>query len=256
MINKQKGNIELYKDKKWLYNKYWNEKHTLMEMNKLADCCYVTLWKWMKKYNIKRRTHKESYNPIDGNHIKLNNKSIEFFDGLLLGDGCLTIGSFRSAYYSHGDKNLNYIKWLSKEFDKFGIKGKFRKYKYKNAYMYKSLSYIELYELAKKWYPNGKKKIPYNLIISPNILKNWYIGDGNFSRQPLIDSTIFSINDLKRICNQLNKLGFEFSLRVFKDRKRIRIKSKSEKDFFSYILLDDNTIPTNYKYKFPKEILR
>lgn len=187
-------------------------------------------------------------------HVEITKELKEFLDGLLLGDGNLTIGKgSKGAYYSHGDKNFDYIKWLSNKFRDFGIKqcGKITILN-KIVYRYKTLTYIEFNKITKEWYPNGKKQISKNLIVTPTILRNWYIGDGNFSDSPIINSKLFSFEDLKRIANQIRRLGIKLTLRQFKDRKRIRISKKSEKRFLAYLLSDIDYIPPNYNYKFFK----
>lgn len=193
------------------------------------------------------------------NHIGPSFYLLEMLNGLLLGDGSFTISeNGKSAFYSHGDKNESYIYWLSNELSKSGLKqcGKIIKMKVKNkAYKYKSLFYFELYEFAKLWYPNEKKIIPDYIKIRPNILKHWYIGDGNYSDAPLIDSSIFNFNRLKKICKEFNNLMIKYTLRKFKDRMRIRISKKSEIDFFMYMLSDDSYVHPCYRYKFNSEVL-
>lgn len=195
------------------------------------------------------------------NHVILNKKIINLLDGLLLGDGSLSTQRQNiSAYYEHGDKNISYLVWLSDVFNKHGIKQSGIIYlmkKVKNgAYKYKSLSYFEFGEIRKRWYPHGKKKIPSDLIITPTILKFWYVGDGNFSDKPLIDSSIFDMDSLKRVSKQLSNINIKHTLREFRDRKRIRISAKSQRDFFEYINSDNIEIPECYRYKFPKEITK
>lgn len=199
---------------------------------------------------------KDNINQIrKANHIILRKQFCEILDGLLMGDGTLSTQRENiSAYYEHGDKKLNYLIWVSYLFARHGVKQSGKIYPMRQAkngaYKYKTLSYFEFGEIRERWYPNNKKTIPIDLTITPSILKFWYISDGNFSRQPLIDSTIFSFEDLKRISEQLDFIGIEHSLREFKDRKRIRIFSNSEQSFFDYINSDGIKIPYSYKYKF------
>ena len=191
------------------------------------------------------------------NHVCLGKQILEILDGLLLGDGYL--GTRRdniSAHYSHGDKHLSYLQWLSLVFSKFGLKQSgqihlMKKIKNK-AYKYNTLTYFELGKIREKWYPNNKKAIPKNLIITPTILKFWYISDGNFSVTPLIDSSTFEFEILKKISNQLKEIGIIHTLREFKDRKRIRISIKSQNKFLNYITSDNIETPFDYKYKFMK----
>lgn len=255
-LNKQK---DQYRNKEWLYLKYWDEGRSLHEIARISGACYVTIWTWMKRLGISRRNHSQAYRPREPNRVRLTLPSINFIQGLLLGDGCLTM-PVRStcAYYSHADKHLSYIQWLSSEFDKMGIRqsGQIHKMKAKNhAYRYKSLRYVELRDLAHTWYDSGQKIIPEGLTLTPTILLNWYIGDGNFSRAPIIDSSIFSMQSLRRMASQIADVGIALSLHEFKDRKRIRISKRSEKKFFEYILSERDTVPECYFYKFPHGVL-
>ncbi len=47
--------IKLYQNKEWLYQKYIVEKLNLSEISKLCNKNHVTIWIWMKKFNIPRR---------------------------------------------------------------------------------------------------------------------------------------------------------------------------------------------------------
>jgi len=44
-----------YKNKEWLYNKYWNEELGLVRIAKLCGVHLKTIWRWMIKFNIPRR---------------------------------------------------------------------------------------------------------------------------------------------------------------------------------------------------------
>ncbi|KKL03924.1 hypothetical protein LCGC14_1484410 [marine sediment metagenome] len=195
------------------------------------------------------------------NHVVVNNSLYEFVEGLLLGDGTLSTQRHNvSAYFENADKRLNYLEWLSNQLDRKGLKQSRQIYPMKSvkngAFKYKTLTYFELGKIRKKWYAKKEKQIPLNFKITPVKLKYWYIGDGNFSDVPLIDSSIFSFDSLINVSLQLKKIGIEHTLREFKDRKRIRISKKSERLFFKYILSDDKHIPNGYEYKFPKEVVK
>ena len=51
--------IKIYKDKDWLYQKYWKEELSTIGISKLSGCSHRTICKWMKKFNISRRTRSE-----------------------------------------------------------------------------------------------------------------------------------------------------------------------------------------------------
>lgn len=253
LLNKQKGNTHLYQNKDWIYDQYVNKKISMAELAKLANCSYVTLWTWMKKFGIQRRLQGQNPKRIY-NHINLNCDQLDFLIGLLLGDGSLEKSRFSNiSAYNHGDKRLNYIIWLRGMFQNMGFQcGNIypiqdRGFKFKTSF------YVELHNLYKRFYPNGIKILPVDLKISPNILKNWYIGDGNNSKSPLIDSSMFDVDAIKSFIEPLNQFGIIYSLRSFKSRVRIRISSKTIHEFFKYILSDDPIIPPGYKYKFKEK---
>jgi len=44
--------MELYKDKKWLYNKYKIEKLSTINIGKICNVSFQTIYKWLKRHNI------------------------------------------------------------------------------------------------------------------------------------------------------------------------------------------------------------
>ena len=46
----------LYKDKNWLYQKYWVEGLSLVKVGKICKATDGTIWRWLKKFDISRRT--------------------------------------------------------------------------------------------------------------------------------------------------------------------------------------------------------
>lgn len=196
------------------------------------------------------------------NHIKINKIMNHYFDGLLLGDGCVTTPkkNNKSGVYTHADKHLSYIIWLKKQFSKFQIRNSKTYHNKKlNTYSFKTKYYREFIAFRQRWYPNGKKVIPKDLILMPITLKNWYLGDGSYklgingtkSAERVMLCSEFDPFGRKLIAEQLINLGIDCSIYP----NGIYIKAKSRPKFFEYMLSDDNEIPGCYKYKFPQEIL-
>lgn len=52
--------MKLYKNRNWLYEKYWKERLSTIEIAELCQVAKVTIWKWMKNYGIKARTLSEA----------------------------------------------------------------------------------------------------------------------------------------------------------------------------------------------------
>lgn len=61
----------LYKQKQWIYKKYWTEKKTIKEIAKECNISYPTMHHWFCKLNIPRR------NTSEANKIALNKPEIK-----------------------------------------------------------------------------------------------------------------------------------------------------------------------------------
>jgi len=222
-----------------------------------------TIRKWLKKYNIIRRSSGEANHLRQGNHCNLSDRAMQWIEGELLGDGCLYSKSKYSAQFTYSSKYNEYINYISNTLLKFGIRrtGKiyFREnihYKINNipthskeSYSYTSKRYAELKPLYDKWYPEGKKIVPRDIELTSILLRQWYIGDGSLkigkgARSRIKLSTqCFTINDVEWLIEQLNKLGFKSTRQ---SRNTIRISAYSTKDFLNYI---GNSPVKCYQYK-------
>ncbi len=129
-------------------------------------------------------------------------------------------------------------------------------YKDKRKYYHLQTRYYRnLNELYNRWYPNGKKKIPKSIELTPTTLFNWYIGDGSFRKgynntkksERVMLCIEFDIIGRKFISNRLNKLKIKNS--IYSDG--IYIKAESRCGFFRFMLSENNFIPNCYQYKFP-----
>jgi len=52
--------MKKYKDKNWLYKKYWGAKLPSIKIAKLCKTSHTTILNWLKKFNIRRRTISET----------------------------------------------------------------------------------------------------------------------------------------------------------------------------------------------------
>ena len=65
---------------------------------------------------------------------------------------------------------------------------------------------IQFMKLYHQWYPNGKKRVPTNIQMTPTILLHWFIGDGCSSRSGIgLSTQSFSINDVEFLIAILNE---------------------------------------------------
>ena len=247
-----------YKNKDWLENQYVDNKLSTHQIGKICKCNYSTIYRWLKKFNIPIRSRGEGHQLTQVNHCKLSNITKQWINGELLGDGCLQSQSKYSARFTYGSKYKEYIEYISKTLNSFGIKqsGKIHKIYHKEmncySYHYMSLSYKELLSIRKRWYPKGKKIIPRNLKLTPLVLRQEMIGDGSLKHpkngRPCITLATcgFLTEDVKWLVEELNKLGFKATRHP--NNNAIRISTYSTKEFLKYI---GNKSPTKcYDYKF------
>lgn len=84
--------MELYKDKDWLYEQYYIQKHNKREIAKLANCNEMTIHKYMKQFgfqtdNTLSRKRKYNYNESYFDNIDTPEKA--YWLGYIAADGCI-----------------------------------------------------------------------------------------------------------------------------------------------------------------------
>ena len=235
----------IYKNKEWLIKKYIDEKLSTVYIAKICKVCGETILYQLKKNNITRRSFSESVHLAKANHCDLSIEALHWLYGELLGDGCLYKVSPYSARFQYASKHKEYIQYISNSLKSFGIKqsGRINKHKHKKHnsyyYSYKSYSYIELLPIYNKWYPDGKKIVPKDIVLTPLVCRQWYIGDGTLKcpvyERPSIRlcTNGFKVDDVNWLVKQLNKLGFKATRQPADNI--IHILVDSVEDFLNYI---------------------
>ena len=200
----------------------------------------------MAKYGIVARSRTETASLRQANNAEISSKTKEIVEGELLGDGNLHSRSVFSARYRHSSKYKEYLEWLRSQ---LGLEcNSISKAKNDIAYYMATATYLDLYPLYKKWYVDGKKIIPFNLILTPTICLHWYLGDGSFDRAICRLATYnFSKSELEMtIFPQLAK----FNPRFHKNGKYRRLALHPS--FLDYIGNCPSAIKGLYGYKWPK----
>ncbi len=255
---------KLYQNRDWLYNQRTILKKFIPQIAKEQGVTEGTVGRWVKIFDIKGFSRGDARHFCSGNHVNLISKAIEFVEGELLGDGHLEARSKYSARYEHPSKHKEYLEWLSKQFDNFGIKqsgkingGKFfnKKGKIYYRYSYNSLSYSELLPLWQKWYristPEDSKQwkriykfikiVPRDIELTPLVCRQWYIGDGSLQHNNrsknrkdsiALSTDGFSIVDVEFLVKKLNQIGFKCGRTK---SNGIYIYTKSTPAFLKYI---------------------
>jgi len=166
----------------WLWREYWllgKGQRQIAEENGLSP---TAVYRLLRRHQIPARPR-----GIPPNHVALTPTAVAFLEGELLGDGCLVpTPRGHSVRYVHSSKFRDYIRWLADTLASFGIapSGQIRQRSRHNHawYDFQTRSYRELRPLYDRWYPDGRKHIPDDLVITPLLLRQFFLGDGSCCR--------------------------------------------------------------------------
>ena len=171
--------------------------------------------------------------------LELTQFEKEFIDGLMLGDGCITVDARnpqrRTATVRMTSKHASVAEWVADSLQVLGGgihqrvetlryqtgNGEVRKASCPKA-IYYSRSSPQLLSLAERWYAsdgeNRRKIVPMDLQLTPTVMHAWYIGDGGASysrhgRASLRLSThSFSHEEVRRLCMLIRGAGIGCSI--------------------------------------------
>lgn len=143
-------------------------------------------WKLSKKLGIVRNKSEAtslkkrviSYDSIINDDLK------SIIDGMLMGDGSITIyENTKVGRLSIGSVHKEFAQYCSNLLKPYGASephfnsGE----KGKGMWSTRTFSHPDFYEQRQRWYPNGKKDIPSDIIFNKMFLTLWYLGDGCLS---------------------------------------------------------------------------
>jgi hypothetical protein len=114
----------------------------------------------------------------------------QILNGHLLGDGFLnreTINNNARFIIAHKSTDKNYLLWTAKHFENFIYKtglsasSQFDTRTHKTYYQNRISTKADpiFTEYHNQWYPEGKKIVPIDLILTPQIISVWFCDDGN-----------------------------------------------------------------------------
>ena len=261
----------------WLYNEYINNKKNIRYIADELGVSRQCIIRYVKKFNIPKRTQSEENLLVLSNHINLSNVAKEFIYGELLGDGHLD-NNPHSSSINYSTKHKKYLVWLSKQLDNFGIiqSGKINKRTngvFKgNSFRYRSKYYVELKNIRKYFYPYNIKIVPEDLQLTPLMVKQWYIGDGSLIKiwnkkykkyyySLFLHTNGFTKEESETLSNKLNVMinikskvvrhyiGKNNKLAKRNEYWHIRIPGTYVKNFLDYIGKCPKEIENIYGYK-------
>jgi len=198
---------------------------------------------WFKRLKLPRRTHSDSTfirHQRDRVSVVLSPREYEVLDGLMLGDGSLEKQEGgRSARYTHGGKYKETLLTITKDLPSLKFSDP---WPYRGYWFFKSLSYAQLLPVWERWYGGGGKKVPSDIVLSPETCYQWYVGDGciykpNVRRDRCryylqLSTDGFPKVGVELLVSKLTACGFYCSRR---SDNRIAILSSSVPSFLSFI---------------------
>lgn len=258
------GNIEQILRRSYLEDKLSTteiSKRNLLGGNFSSGKVYSLL----KKFKIPTRSISESVSMstslLSRDESFLDEASLEWIDGFLLGDGYigfrksdfmgarLVIGSTTKEWTDFAmSKLLAYRPSPSKQ------SGKPSKRRPNITWSSQTLTHPDIVAQARRWYPNGKKIVPQDVRITPTSIFLWYLGDGSLFVNHRKNITVlrlatcsFSRSDIKNVLlPKLRALGIDCTRQKWKND--IVISPRSVGRFFEII---GNRSPfEQYQYKF------
>lgn len=187
---------------------------------------------------------------------------ISVFDGLMLSDGCLEKSkSSKYPRYSQSCIYKEYLDFVYSYLCSLSVPFGTKYIDYYDQYIspfYRLRSRHKcdfLLEQYKRWYPEGIKIVPKDIVLSSMCVSHWYLGDG-YIRQTkgYLKGTAFATDgftemDVKFLVDKLKELGI--SCRYTRAKNGIAINKQSIHYFFNYI----GKCPLScfqYKYTFEK----
>lgn len=181
--------------------------------------------------------------------IILTKEQKEVLYGALLGDGCLYLHrNGKNAQFTYLSKSHQHVEYVGNYFQQYwsgeGIKDTSyfdnrtqKEYYYSQVKTYTNETFTEEYY---KWYIDGVKHLPKDLVLTPLMCLIWYIGDGgichsNRTEYIKLSTQCFSKEEQEVILlPQLSK--FEASLmKTDNEQYFIYIPRRKEVEFLQYI---------------------
>ena len=219
------SSYDLLNDKEWLFQKYIIESKGLNEIAKLSQSNAGVVRGSLKNFDIPVRNKSDGWLAVrNSDGMSFDLVAMQVINGSLMGDGSLFRKGINACFYK---KNIHFghieyvAKYLFPETYSQRIKGPYEYTKKpfvgdreiinpRPYYIIQSLVHKELTNIYDKWYVNGIKIIPKDIVITPLLLSNWFMDDGysywhKNMLQVFLCSQSFSKEDKDFICFRLKE---------------------------------------------------
>jgi hypothetical protein len=188
-------------------------------------------------------------------------KEKSILDGLLLSDGYLECRSI-NARFKLTSKHRSFVDSVVSSLPSFSWaepyeRDVFDKRTLKSYHTCKLDSHANAYlgSQHSRWYQNGKKIVPSDLVIDKDVLQWWYIGDGHLVRKKsrpnyrrvILCTDCFLEQEIELLCVKLRSLLHEKS--VYREGSKIAIASQAMVAM-AKMLTECPVLDYTYKYDF------
>jgi hypothetical protein len=224
-----------------------------------------------KKLQRKRSSvfYKSNYLKINKNPKIMHTVGFKaIIDGLLLGDGCIIDSSKTSGIFviNQREDRLQWLQELQKSLSKYNVESKIedgckakeitilgKKTKQRKSYVLRTKSYPTFLRYRKRWYPEGKKIVPTDVILSPIALAQWYMSDGHrFTSKKSNGLNIycdgFQRKDVEFLRDRLNA-QYRLSFHLWNVRTVLQLSRKKHVEIFLRITKPYKMDCFNYKWR-------
>ena len=188
---------------------------SLTQIGDATGVAFQTVHKRLRKLGV---TMRPAGSPA--NHVIVTHEARAFLDGLLLGDGAYAwTKRYKSAAVTIGQADVRaaWVYWIQQQLLKFDIVSCLEEiephlvggYCSKSQTHCRSRYYAELLAERQRWYPEGKKIVPADIVLDPITIALWYFGDGHLATRPdgysqiTIATNCFTEADCAILCDQL-----------------------------------------------------
>lgn len=253
-------------DKEFLIHKYVQEQWSTVKIAKLFGCDPKAVNYRLRKYGIETRSLSNSH-MVDGFKF-VGNYNVLY--GSLLGDGCLLKRSKKtgsgSASFSKGNIGYDHICFVGREILGNDPIERIKEYQPKlsnrSAFKFTTRMCDEFLAEYNRWYPEGVKIVPKDLVLNKEIVLHWFMDDGHSCWKHKRRNSVcvgFSTESFTELdCDYLTKELDKFGINAYLGKShggyghKIFIRGRSVKDFFNFIGECPKEIGSmNYKWKIP-----
>ena len=163
--------------------------------------------------------------------------------GSILGDGALVETAAGGSYrlqIDHGSAQRAYLWWKYEQLQRWTLSPP-RYQPSTHSWRFRTLSHPLFTELARRFYPNGRKRVPVDIAVDlndPLAVAIWFMDDGcRYSQGSLVINTqCFSRTDQKILQRALRmRCGVTATLQRDRERYRLYIPVADAKRFTAYI---------------------